>query len=72
MLLRWWLNQGKMQSSESIATLEEVIVEKPQCQQVSMWAGSGPLTLAATCAAETSALNFIALCPGGVVVLCVV
>ena len=41
-------------------------------RQVFTFAASGPLTLAAACALETSAPNFIALFPYGVAVFCVV
>ena len=52
-----------MQSSESMASSEEVIVKMPQCKQLLTSAASGPLTLAAVCASETSAMNSIALFP---------
>ena len=50
------------------------VVEMPQSMQafLSTSAASGPLTLAAACALETSALNFIALSPDGVAIFCVV
>ena len=45
--------------------------ETPQCKQLSMSAAAGLLTLAAACTSKTSALNFIALFPDGVAVLCI-
>ena len=60
------MNKGKIQSSESAASSEEVIIEMPQSEQLSMLAASGSLTLAAACASVTYALNFIALFPDGV------
>ena len=58
-----------MRSSEFAVSLEEVIVEMPQYKQLSTLAASWPLTSPATCASETSALNFMALFTDGVMEL---
>ena len=62
MLLLWLLNKGKRQPWESMASWKEVL-DKPHCKL---------LLSTAACTSETSALNFIALFPDGVVVLRVV
>ena len=49
--------KGK-QSAEVKSSLKEVTVEMPQREQLSTSAASEPLTSAATCASETSVLNF--------------
>ena len=55
------MNKGKIQSSESAASSEEVIIEMPQSEQLSMLAASGPIMLADAQVSETSALNLILL-----------